>query len=119
MFAEKSWGSYRVLDVEEDSLTIKVTLLPGHRMHYHSHQHRDETWTVVSGTGVAVIDDAEIPVHPGTMLRLPMGSRHCLIADTELVVIEVQMGKEISVTDKIKYLLEYSVDLPRREGEVD
>lgn len=119
MFAEKSWGSYRVLDVEEDSLTIKVTLLPGHRMHYHSHQHRDETWTVVSGTGVAVIDDAEIPVHPGTMLRLPMGSRHCLIADTELVAIEVQMGKEISVTDKIKYLLEYSVDLPRREGEVD
>lgn len=32
MFAEKSWGSFRVLDVEEESLTIKVTLNPGHRM---------------------------------------------------------------------------------------
>ena len=30
MFAEKSWGSFRVLDVEEASLTIKVTLNSGH-----------------------------------------------------------------------------------------
>lgn len=29
MFAEKSWGSYRVLDVEDGSLTIKVTLKAG------------------------------------------------------------------------------------------
>ena len=29
MFAEKSWGSFRVIDVEEESLTIKVTLNPG------------------------------------------------------------------------------------------
>ena len=47
MFAEKSWGSYRVLDVEGESLTIKVTLHAGHGMNYHSHEHRDEVWTVV------------------------------------------------------------------------
>ena len=28
MFAEKSWGSFRVLDVEDESLTIKITLNP-------------------------------------------------------------------------------------------
>ena len=32
MFADKSWGSFRVLDVEEGSMTIKVTLNPGHSM---------------------------------------------------------------------------------------
>lgn len=47
MFAEKSWGSFRVLDVEKESLTIKVTLNPNHRMNYHSHEFRDEVWTVV------------------------------------------------------------------------
>ena len=31
MFAEKSWGSFRVLDVEEESLTIKITLRKDHR----------------------------------------------------------------------------------------
>ena len=31
MFAEKSWGSFRVLDVEDESMTIKVTLNPAIR----------------------------------------------------------------------------------------
>ena len=42
MFAEKSWGSFKVVDVETTSLTIKVTLNPGHSMNYHSHKNRDE-----------------------------------------------------------------------------
>ena len=106
MFAEKSWGNYTVLDVEDESLTIKVNLLPGHRMHYHSHAHRDETWTIVSGEGRAIIDDAEIMVEPGVMLRLPAGSRHTIIADTEMTIIEVQIGQNIDVHDKVKYSLE-------------
>lgn len=48
MYAEKSWGSYRVIDIEEESITIKVTLNPGHSMNYHSHEHRDEVWTILS-----------------------------------------------------------------------
>ena len=106
MFAEKSWGSFRVLDVEEDSMTIKVTLLPGHRLHYHSHEHRDETWTVVSGEGTAVVDDAEIALRSGTMVRLPVGCRHTVIARTEMTLIEVQIGEDISASDKQKYSLE-------------
>ena len=106
MYAEKSWGSFNILDVEDESLTIKITLLPGHRLHYHSHEHRDETWTVVSGEGVAVLDDAEVQLHPGTMLRLPAGCRHTLIARTEMTVIEVQIGENISSSDKRKYSLE-------------
>lgn len=106
MFAEKSWGNFEVLDVEDNSLTIKVTLLPGHRLHYHSHEHRDETWTVVSGEGTAVVDDAEILLRPGTMLRLPAGCRHTVIARTEMTLIEVQIGENISVNDKQKFSLE-------------
>lgn len=106
MYAEKSWGNFNVLDVERDSLTIKITLLPGHRLHYHSHEHRDETWTVVSGEGIAVLDDAEVQLKPGIMLRLPAGCRHTMIARTEMTVIEVQIGENVSVDDKQKYSLE-------------
>ena len=49
MFAEKSWGSFRVLDIGENSLTIKVTLKAGNKMNYHSHERRDEVWTIISG----------------------------------------------------------------------
>ncbi|MBP3540576.1 MAG: cupin domain-containing protein [Clostridia bacterium] len=106
MFAEKSWGSFKVLDVEEESLTIKITLLPGHRLHYHSHEHRRESWTVVRGEGLAVVDDQEIALRPGVVVDLPAGSRHTVIAKTEMTIIETQMGKEISVTDKQKFSLE-------------
>lgn len=106
MFAEKSWGSFRVLDVEEESLTIKVTLQPGHGMNYHSHNRRDEVWTVISGTGRTIVDGVERPVRAGDVIKMQAGSRHTIFAETELKVIEVQLGKEISVQDKQKYPLE-------------
>ena len=56
MFAEKSWGSFRVLDVEDGSMTIKVTLNKGHSMNYHNHKYRDEVWVVISGTGRTIAD---------------------------------------------------------------
>lgn len=103
MFAEKSWGSFRVLDVRDHSMTIKVTLNPGHRMNYHSHDFRDEVWTVIAGEGRAVIDDVEQTVKVGDVLTMKAGCKHTIIADTELQVIEVQIGDEISVHDKHKY----------------
>jgi mannose-1-phosphate guanylyltransferase len=106
MFAEKSWGQYRVLDVEEDSMTIKVTLNSGHKMNYHSHEKRDEVWTVISGTGRTIVDGMEQPVKAGDVITMAAGCKHTVIADTKLQLIEVQLGKDISVNDKHKYELE-------------
>ncbi len=105
MYAEKSWGSFTVLDVQEDSLTIKIVLLPGHALHYHSHEHRDEVWTVMGGRGRAVIDGVERSVSPGDVISMPAGCRHTVSADSELKIIEVQIGKNISVEDKCKHEL--------------
>ena len=107
MFAEKSWGSFRILDVEDESQTIKVTLMPGHHMNYHSHQHRDEVWTIISGEGRTVVDGMEQKVTVGDVITMAAGCRHTIIADTELQLIEVQLGKEISVQDKQKYDYEF------------
>lgn len=106
MFAEKSWGSYRVLDVEEESMTVKVTLNPGHRMNYHSHERRDEMWTIISGKGRTIVDGMEQPVQAGDVITMQAGCRHTIIAETELKIMEVQLGKEISVHDKQKFELE-------------
>ncbi|MCD7864400.1 MAG: cupin domain-containing protein [Lachnospiraceae bacterium] len=106
MFAEKSWGSFRVIDVDEGSLTIKVTLNPGHRMNYHSHFRRDEIWNVISGEGTVIVDGMEQPVKPGDVITMQAGCRHTVFALTELKLIEVQLGEEISVHDKQKFELE-------------
>jgi len=106
MFAEKSWGSFRVLDVENESMTIKVTLNPGHAMNYHSHKNRDEVWAVISGDGRTVVDGMEQEVKAGDVITMLAGCRHTVIADTELKLIEVQIGEAISVYDKQKFCLE-------------
>ena len=106
MFAEKSWGSFRVMDVEKGSMTIKVTLNPGHSMNYHSHQHRDEVWVVISGSGKTVVDGMEQNVGAGDVITMSAGCRHTIMAETELKLIEVQLGSEISVNDKQKFALE-------------
>lgn len=106
MYAEKSWGSFRVLDIGSDSMTIKVTLKPGHRMNYHSHAHRDEVWTFIEGTGRTIVDGMEQKVKPSDVVTMQAGCRHTVIADTELELIEVQLGKNISVSDKKKYRLD-------------
>lgn len=105
-FAEKSWGSYNVIDVEDSSLTVKVTLNSGHKMNYHSHERRNEIWNVISGTGRVIVDGMEQPVGPGDVVTMQAGCRHTVIAETELKLIEVQIGKEISVSDKKKFELD-------------
>lgn len=107
MFAEKSWGSFKVVDVDHASMTIKVTLNPGHRMNYHSHKNRDEVWVVTSGSGRTIVDGMEQIVKTGDVITMFAGCRHTVIADTELKLIEVQLGKEINVQDKQKFELEY------------
>ncbi|MCD7741371.1 MAG: phosphomannose isomerase type II C-terminal cupin domain [Ruminococcus sp.] len=105
MFAEKSWGSFRVIDIDDKSLTIKVTLNPGHGMNYHSHQRRDEIWSVISGKGKVIIDGAERDINVGDVITMKAGVRHTVHAETELKLIEVQIGDDIDVSDKEKFEL--------------
>lgn len=104
-YAEKSWGSFTVLDVQPEATTIRIVLQPGHRLTYHSHEHRDEVWTIVSGAGRTVVNGVERAVRPGDVINMPAGAKHTLIADTVLQAIEVQIGEEISVADKQKFEL--------------
>ena len=100
-FAEKSWGSFKIIDVESDSLTVKVTLNRGSRMKYHSHHFRDEVWHFIAGTGRVIIDGVEKVVRAGDVIKIPCNVKHTVIADEPLKIIEVQLGKDITVEDKI------------------
>lgn len=99
-FAEKSWGTYTVVGVQPGSMTIKIALRAGNHMKYHTHEMRYEIWTIISGTGKAVIDGFARKVGPGDVVTIPVGTKHALFADTDMDAIEVQIGEEISNKDK-------------------
>ncbi len=100
-FAEKSYGTYTVIDIDENSLTIKVILNAGAKMRYHSHEYRDEIWMIVKGEGQTVIDDKIQSVKAGDIIKIPCGVKHTIKAKTDLKIIEIQLGKNINVEDKI------------------
>lgn len=103
MFAEKSWGNYTVIDATNNSMTIKIFMKAGEHMSYHSHEHRKEIWTILSGNGQVIIDGIERMIRPGDIIELPIGSKHMIKANSDLDLIEVQIGKNISIKDKTKF----------------
>lgn len=102
-FAEKSWGTYTVIDTEPEAMTVKIKLFAGNRMNYQSHNYRDEVWTVLSGEGRFIIEGEEIPVKQGDTVSAKAGMKHTVIAETDMSILEVQIGKDISRKDKIVY----------------
>ena len=103
MYAEKSWGTYTVIDVQPSSMTVKVSMKAGEHMTYHMHNQRAEVWTVVSGEGKSIVDGMEQILRAGDVITIAAGCKHTVEAITPLDIVEVQIGKEINVVDKIKF----------------
>lgn len=103
MYAEKSWGTYTVIDVHPGSMTVKISMNAGEAMSYHMHNEREEVWIIVAGTGKVIIDGTEKILQKGDVITIEVGCRHMIEAITALDIIEVQLGNEIYVGDKVKF----------------
>ena len=65
-------------------------------------------WTVIAGSGHTIVDGMEQPVKPGDVVTMAAGCKHTVIAGPNgLQMIEVQLGSDISVSDKKKYEFPY------------
>lgn len=85
MFAEKSWGTYQVINVQKESLTVLVTLKAGQKMNYHSHKFREELWTVIEGAGKVVLDGCLETVEVGSVISIKPEVKHTIFAETDLM----------------------------------
>ncbi len=104
MYEERRWGEYKVLDyVQYDdhtkSLTKHLTIQAGKNISYQVHNHRDEIWTIVDGTGELLIDGQVRKVSRGDVAYITKGQKHAMKAITDLHFIEVQIGVELAEED--------------------
>ena len=60
----------------------------------------------VKDKGKAIVDGMEQVLRTGDVITIAAGCKHTVEAITPLDMIEVQLGDEISVTDKIKFELD-------------
>lgn len=103
MYAEKSWGTFTVIDNEKNSKTIKIEMKPNTEMSYHSHSVRSEIWNIISGTGKVCINGEDKAVKAGDVIQIPVNTGHSIKAYEKMEIIEIQLGEAIKVDDKSKY----------------
>ena len=104
MYEARGWGQYQVLDyrIQDDGqnfLTKHLIISPGQHISYQRHSHRSEIWTFVDGTGRLILDGNVTKVSRGETAFIRPGMMHAIKADTELHIIEVQVGDELTEED--------------------
>ena len=110
MYEERRWGWYRVLDYVKlndynEVLTKRISVTAGKNLSYQKHFHRSEVWTIISGTGLFVLNDKIWKIKQGDVLRIPTGALHGIKAITDLEFIEVQTGTELIEEDIVRIFL--------------
>lgn len=104
MYEEGQWGHQRILDFRKNEenqevLTSKLWLHKQKNLSYHAHRFRTEIWTIVQGTGWVAQDEIITKVKPGDVLTIPPEKKHALKAETDMEIIEVQLGESTSSDD--------------------
>lgn len=106
----RPWGTYTIVDESPASKTKTITVHPGHRLSYQTHEKRSEYWVIVEGSGVITLDGKESSCLAGDAFIVPVGAAHRIAntGDTDLVFIEVQLGLYFGEDDIVRIEDDYS-----------
>lgn len=104
MYERREWGEYKVLDYKlhedgQNSLVKELIITPGQHISYQRHRHRTEIWTFTEGTGELILDGEVKRVGRGDVAVIKPGMKHAIKGITELHIIEVQVGDELTEED--------------------
>ena len=102
---ERPWGSFRIIEEGAGYKVKIITVKPGCRLSYQSHESRRERWIFIEGRGEVTIDGNIIPSGPGDVLKIEMRAKHRLANTGEnlLRIVEVQMGSYLGEDDIVRY----------------
>ena len=95
---EKEYIQYRGFRNIFDDTGEAVGFEFRHRLAYYR-----GVWLSQLRVGRVIVDGEESAVSPGSVITLRAGQKHTLMADTDMNVIEVQMGQDITREDKIHH----------------
>ena len=94
-FDVRPWGWYKTLEEGPGYKVKKICVYPGEVLSLQYHNHRDEQWIVISGTGHATIGAVTFKITQGSTVSIPQGMVHTVTGpeanskNTPLFFIEV------------------------------
>lgn len=112
-YEERHWGEYRVLEYStysdgNRSLTKHIYMKKGEHLSYQAHKNRKEIWTIVNGNGLLILDGEKKNVSRADVVCIPQGCRHTVKAESDLHIMEVQIGNYLEEDDITRFDWEWN-----------
>ena len=100
----RPWGTYTVLEDTPGYKIKTIVVKPGKRLSLQKHFHRNEHWTVVSGTATVTVGNTTKLIRPNESTYIKMGEVHRLENEGKIpvVMIEVQVGEYTGEDDIVR-----------------
>lgn len=118
LLGKRPWGNFIILYEDQYCKVKKITVKPNQRLSMQSHEKRDEFWSIISGSGVATINDKDyqfcslflysIPTYKQVFIARKIKHRIANPSQYEdLVFLEVQTGEYFGEDDIVRYEDDY------------
>ena len=90
----RPWGDFERFTLNERSTVKIITLKAGEAFSLQTHQHRQEFWRVLSGSGTVTIGGDHRDAAPGNEFFIPYGTNHRAEAGQGgFVFLEIAFGE--------------------------
>ncbi|MES2203307.1 MAG: phosphomannose isomerase type II C-terminal cupin domain [Patescibacteria group bacterium] len=91
---KRPWGQFEEFTQDEKTTVKVITILPEQELSLQKHEHRDEEWHILSGSGTVTIDDSASPATPGMQFTVVREHTHRAKAGPEgLKFLEIARGE--------------------------
>ncbi len=112
---QRPWGEFTTYEVGSGYKVKTLKVNPGQRLSLQYHNHRDEHWTVLSGSGFALVGDHDnslipLPLSTGVNLHIPKNILHRVecTGNDSLVILEAQIGDYVGEDDIVRIQDDYA-----------
>ena len=85
-------GRIRPLIGAADGAAAEVHYVEIEAAKLHYHEHTDEVYYIIAGSGAMVLDGDEIAVHPGVVVYIPRGTRHKAVGGLTVLTVCIPRG---------------------------
>lgn len=89
----RPWGNFERFTLNEPCTVKIITVNPHQELSLQQHEHRDEEWRILRGSGVVVVGGIESAVKQGDEFRILRGQQHQVQSGAEgLQFLEISFG---------------------------
>ncbi len=91
---KRPWGDFERFTLNEQTTVKIITVDAGEAFSLQTHEHRDEFWRVLKGSGVIHIDDTDHNAKEGDTFFSPRHTKHRALGGPEgLTFLEIAFGE--------------------------